>query len=367
MYDKFTNSGLLFNHLPKLVLIATKAIKSESDLLVKLAREVKNDPNITHDHQFFRQFRAEGLDIDKFAKYFGQKYVLQTQEQLSEVNPDHLGAWFQVKQIVKGFKQSFDPTNALGSYWLFLESHTEVEHSFIKKNYGKDSFDQIIAYLNDWLLVDRFCPTKPTTLQSTQYLIHMVMYWGALYELLLEEYSGSVEHSILKKCLPLVDKKKKFVYSSGIFLNNVKRGWAKEQYSKENIQWTVLQRDIIQSQRNDPDLVGRLSEISIYDDIDPDLTAIKQRFTRWRKGDFLSIDDVRTNIAVLRSTYKQTENILTLDIIIFINLFTHIQKELLSSGASEQTIVDTFERYAEFKSIVERRYSNFKCTGNLVN
>lgn len=367
MYDQFTNSGLLFNQLPKLVLTATKAIKSESDLLVKVARGVKNDPSITHDHQFFRLFRAEGMDIDRFTKYFGQDHASLMLEQISDINPAHLGAWFQVKQIVKGFKTSFDPTNDLGSYWLFLESHTEVEHCFIKKHYGTDSFDQITVYLNDWLLVDTFCPTKPTKLQATHYLIHMVMYWGALYELFLEEYCGSVEHSILKKCLPLVDKKKKLVHSSGIFLNNVKEGWAKERYSKKNIKWTELQRDIIRAQLNDPDLVGRLSETSIYDDIDPDLNAIKQRFTRWRKGGFLSVEDVRTDIAVLRATYKQTENMLTLDIIIFINLFTHIQEELISSGISEQAVVDTFARYTEFKSTVERRYSSFKCTGNLTS
>lgn len=367
MFEERTNAGLLFNQLPKLALTASMTRASESNLLVKIARLIKNDPNITHDHQFFRQLRSEGMDIDKFASYFGQEYVSPVLEDISERDPVHLSAWFQVQQTVKGFKKTFDPTNELASYWLFLESHTELERCFIEEHYGTDCLEQISDYLRDWLLVESFSLDKPTKQQTTQYLIHMVMYWGALYELFLEEYCESVEHSILKKCLPSIDRKKEFVNSTGAFVNNFKAGWAKEQYSKDDIMRTKLLRDILRAQAQDPNLAGSLHGMSTYDDIDPDLTAIQKRFLRWRKGDFLSIEDVRRYFAILRASYEQTEDYLTLDIIIFINLFTRIQRELLSNGSSEQTIVDTFARYTEIKSLVERRYNSFKCTGNLTS
>ena len=40
MFDPAFNVGLLFNQLPKLIMISTKAVNSDVDLVVKLAREL---------------------------------------------------------------------------------------------------------------------------------------------------------------------------------------------------------------------------------------------------------------------------------------------------------------------------------------
>ncbi|MBO7911147.1 hypothetical protein AB4166_02890 [Vibrio splendidus] len=367
MYDPASNAGLMFNQLPKLTLTSSNIISSNSDLLVKVARGLRNDSNITHDHQFFRKFRAGDCNLQMFADYFGNEFLQDIQNEIKDKDPKHLGAWFQVKQLVRGFRINLDPQDELANYWGFLIAHTEVEYCFIKQNYGSDDLTALSGYLREWLLVDDWPLTNATTSQNTQYIIHMVMYWAALYELFLEEHFITKDYSILSKCLPTLDAKTEssLVLSSGVMLSNVKKGWASEKYVKADIKWTELYRDVITAQLKDPDLAVRMSNVHELSHVDPDLKAIKKRFDRWRKGSLMTIDDVRANIAILRIPYQSSQAMLSSDIIIFVNMFTYIQKELIKNGVAETLIVDTFRGYSRIKKLVAKRYSAFQETNIL--
>jgi len=364
MYDPTSNAGLMFNQFPKLALTASNVISSESDLLVKMARGLRNDSSITHDHQFFRKFRAGDCDLQMFADYFGNELLQDTQNEMLDIDPKHLGAWFQVRQLVRGFRGSLDPDDELLNYWQFLIAHTEVEYCFIKQNYGSDDFSGLSDYMSEWLLVDDWSLNNVTPQKNTQYIIHMVMYWAALYELFLEENFTTKDHSILSKCLPTLNAKTEssLVLSSDVMLNNVKKGWASEKYAKTDIKWTEFYRDVIKTQLKDPDLRGRMSNVHELSSVDPDLKAIKKRVDRWRKGSLMTIDDVRANIAILRMPYESSQAMLSLEVIIFINLFTYIQKELIKNGVSKALIADTFSSYPKIKELIAKRYSVFQET-----
>ena len=364
MYDPDVNAGLMFNQFPKWTLTATNMISSDSDFLVKIARGVKNDSNITHDHQFFRKFRAGDCDIQMLSDYFGNEYFKDIETEIKDKDPKHLGAGFQVKLLVRSFRKNFDPEDELFNYWQFLIAHTDVEYYFIKQNYGSDDLSILSGYLREWLLVDDWPLTGATTPQSAQYIIHMVMYWSALYELLLEERFMTKDYSILSKCLPTLDSKKEksLTLSLDVLLSGVKKGWASEKYVKTDIKWTELYRDVITAQLKDPELAGRMSDVHKLSHVDPDLKAMKKRFDRWRKGSLMTVDDFRANIAILRTPYQSSQGQLPFDIIILVNLFTYIQKELIESGVAETLIVDTFRGYSEIKELVAKRYSVFQET-----
>ncbi|OEE47973.1 hypothetical protein A1OS_23705 [Enterovibrio norvegicus] len=368
MLDEYTNAGLLFNQLPKLLLTSTKAVKSESDLLVKMARVVRQDESITHDHQFFRNFRNEGFNAESFFQYFGAEWREKIEYFNEGVDPAHVFAWFHVKTAIAQLRISFDSDDELDDFWEFIDSHTEIEHQFAKENYGSEGFSNMSSYLKEWLLVERINPSEPSLEEGATYSIHMVMYWGALFELFLETYTSSTEHSILNLCLPGYDSKKEmFSPSTEVVLIAVKKGWAKKQYAQSDMKWKKLYQDIKCAQMKDPhkDLNEPLVDEFPQMLVDPDVDGIKKRFDRWRNGELISLVDVRKYIAILRAPFSATESNVTLDIFILINMFTYVQKELLKAGVAPQVLADTFAKYPEFKGLAKDRFERFTETGVL--
>ncbi|MGF1708893.1 hypothetical protein [Enterovibrio baiacu] len=368
MLDEYTNAGLLFNQFPKLLLTSTKAVKSESDLLVKMARIVRQDESITHDHQFFRNFRNEGFNDESFFQYFGAEWREKFEHFSEGVEPAHTYAWFHVKTTIAAFKNGFGSAGELKYFWPFIDAHTEVEHQFVKENYGSDDLSNIPPYLKKWLLVERINLSEPSLEEGATYLIHMVMYWGALFELFLETDTNSTEHSILDLCLPSYDSKKEMLSpSTEAVLIAVKKGWAKKQYAQSDMKWKKLYQDIKCAQMKDPhkDLNEPLVEEFPQMLVDPDVDGMKKRFDRWRNGELISLVDVRKYITILNAPFSATEGNVTLDIFIFINMFTLVQKELNRAGVAHQEIADTFAKYPDFKGLVKDRFERFKETGVL--
>ncbi|PMN72542.1 hypothetical protein [Enterovibrio norvegicus] len=368
MLDEFTNAGLLFNQLPKLLLTSTKAVKSESDLLVKMARVTRQDKSITHDHQFFRNFRKEGFNSESFSQYFGTEWQGNIEHFSEGVNPEHAYAWFQVKTTIAGFKNGFGSAGELKYFWPFIDAHTEVEYQFIKENYGSEDLSNMSSYLKEWLLVERINLSEPSLEEGATYAIYMVMYWSALYELFLEVEMGSDDYSKLSKCLPVNRVKEPniiFSPSVEVYLTNVKKGWAKDRYHKDDIKWTELYGDIARAQLGDPNILENPVKSDSLELIKPDTSNIKKRFDRWRQGGLISIEELRKNIVILRVPYSDSEGVLTLETIWFINLFTNIQTELFKAGVSSQEIADTFAKYPDFKGLVKDRFERFKETGVL--
>ena len=362
MFSAECNRGILFNHLPKLLIIALKVIKSDSDLLVKMVREIKNDPNITHDHQFFRKFRNNNLDMDSVVSYLGSGFLERTQALCRGIEPAHMGAWAYVKEAIDGYRHGWKDSHGLAQYWSFLDAHFDLEYQFLKQNAQIYDIENIAPYIRQWLLVHNFEAESPTVQSNYEYIIHMVMYWGALFELYLELDSESQEHSILSKCLPnsMPNSKGIMFHPSGeLLLQNVKQGWAEDRYQKRDIKWSKLFDDILRAQHSDPDLFTKI------DIVDPELQTIKQRFYRWRKGGLISLDEARRFLVILRYPYATTDGVFTLNSILFVNIFTHIQVELLNTKIAPNKIVRAFAQYPIFKVEVRKRYEQFITTGQL--
>lgn len=69
MIEQEFNYGLLFNQVPKILFTSFNQVNSFSDMVVKLARIVREDESITHDQQIFRKIRNESINIDELNEY----------------------------------------------------------------------------------------------------------------------------------------------------------------------------------------------------------------------------------------------------------------------------------------------------------
>lgn len=372
MLGKKNNGGMLFNHFPTLLFKAIPEIKSESDLLVKIVRGVTGDKRITHGHQIARNVKKGKIDIETLSRYFGVD-VLEKVESLADgVETEHLAAWFQIKCMVESLRNSFSSDSKLDEYWQFLDAHLTLEYQFIKQHYGKEDLGrELCSFFMEWLLVDSFNPLKPNPEQGAAYFIHMVMYWAALYELFLDISTGSTDHSILHRCLPHCEDKGNevvFNFSSEVFLFKFKQSWAQERYDRKDVSWSTLYKDVVRAQLKDPSIYRVPFDDDSVEMTNPDTQTVKKRFSRWRSGHLFSLKDARRNLSVLRLPVADAQNVIGLEILIFINMFTVAQKELvLENHVSPALVVRSFERYPEFKSLVQRRFVDFIETGQLVS
>jgi len=376
MKNKELQTGLLFNHLPELLFFSTKLFASETNMLLKLAKIQKKDNSITSDHQFFRDAKKNILEIEEFESYLcldGDKFTkLFNAENLEDISAKHSGGWFILKSIVCGFrgtlKESEEPQ--LFSFMNFVESHCDLEYEFIKQYHGTKDISAANDFIDKWLKCDNIDFINLTNDKKAEYIISLVMYWAALFEKFLEIEFGTGENgynSLLMKVLPTHNQKNqsKIHLSNEAMLIAVKAKWAKERYNKNKITWDKLYSDIAKARLTDPKLTTPPLEHDSDELISPDISAIKKQFSRWRKGSTLTIDHALQYTAILRTKYKPEDIDYSLFSIVFINLFTFIQKDLLNANIATKTIVDKFKMYAEYKDLVDSRFQEFYKTGEL--
>lgn len=373
MFDRDANAGILFNQFPRLLLQSTKDIKSDSDFLVKLARAIKGDESITHDHQLFRKARADSLSEQDLINYFHDisfDFSLQ-KELLSGVDNKHLGGWFIVKCMIYGFKQAAhaNGNKSLDSYCDFVETLCETEHQFIQQTYGKtEGLELASDFLSKWLLLSDINFNKPSTDQMAVYMIHLVMHWAAIFELFLTLWFGNAYDSVLELTLPkstLKQSKSRFESTNRRLVEQFKKHWEKASYNKSKIAWRTLYRDVLVAQKQDSDLTKFPLSADSLELVDPDVSAIKKRFQRWQKGFLISIEDFRRYFAILKTPYADSEHDASLGVILFANMFSLVQLELLKAKIQPQQICKLFEEYPKYRQLVSKRYSVFLSHGAL--
>ncbi|EJL6701675.1 hypothetical protein NMS31_002338, partial [Vibrio cholerae] len=192
MFTALSDRGILFNGLFRFFRVSTKDIKSGSDAFVKLMRMLKNDPNITHDQQMFRDYRngdSEKLMRELMAE--GRLKGFDLDSYLSEVEGyelRHLGAWFGMKVAVASFKKAHHEYGRfeLDEFFSFLLAHCEIEYLCLKGSDEKNNYEVIQKFVRDWLLIDSLQLPEPPNEQVTEYVIKLVMYWAALFDLMME-------------------------------------------------------------------------------------------------------------------------------------------------------------------------------------
>ncbi|PHI39162.1 hypothetical protein CBQ28_01175 [Pseudoalteromonas sp. GCY] len=370
IYEQF-NLGFIFNQLPNLLAKGMNCFTSESDLLVKLARELRQDPSITHDRSIFRKIRNSETndkltnELVEFLDFNGKMLPMTP---IEEIDLKTLGAWFLVDSMVNGFKANrFYSSDTDNKYFDFIHAHCELEQTLITELFHHKDVTQINSNIQKWLLTEIKFPV-PSVEERASYFSKLTMYVCALIELGLEALNESDVNSILNKVLPRHEITKKdhlLIPSSEILLEKTKAGWAKYNYGKEKISWEQFYRDILTAQAKDEALINKYPKYAEIDIIDPDTKAIKKRFQRWRAGDLFTLEDFRIYLAILRLPYKDSKQNLGLECYFLVNIFTYVQSDLIKNGIHPRDIADLFSRYPEYKVLVNSRFKEFKLSGVL--
>lgn len=363
MFDSNLLRGILFNQIQGLLLRAMNAVESESDLLVKIARIIKNDPNITHDHHFFRKVRAKTITGEEIKEYLSAPLPYDYPK-IENYDIKAFGGWLIFKGTLSALSQHLLNDDPLKNYFRYLDAHCDLEYQFMLQLKSTENKSLVQTYIQDWLLIEGVDFVIRDKMKMLSYAIRMIMYWAANLELYLELEFECDDHSILPFVLPSTLVKKDAHYfspSSEKLLFRLNAMWAKKTYQKTKISNEKLFRDILVRQFEDPDI-----DTSNHDRISPNTTAIKKRFHRWSSGDLFTLTFFRQNIAILTRPFADSKNDITVLLpYILVNLFTLTQKELMKEGFNPEIIVSEFSNYPTYKILVKKRYDEFVASGNL--
>ena len=377
MFSKLSNRGILFNNLPEFYRISTKDIQSSSDLFVKMMRALKEDPSITHDQQMFRDYRngdseklirelkttcsQQGFDIDKHVKEL-EGYELR-----------HFGAWYGLRIAITSFREAHHSYDIfeLDEFFDFLVAHCEIEYLCLKDVDEKSSYDGVEKFIHDWLLMDGLKFPEILDEQLTEYVTKLVMYWAALFDLMMEVWHQTPP--TMNNYLPRIVKKKGETYlipSIEVFLERLKKNWAKEKYQKDDIKWASLYKDILRAQATDSGYCMHQQREPLKEGdprlIDPNTRALKKSFARLRQGGLLSADKFKSDIAILYVSFSNTDSLVDeVGLLRLINMFTYVQRELCQVGKDADDIVQYFSEYPMYRRLVRERFNRFKQSGVL--
>ncbi|NVJ55491.1 MAG: hypothetical protein HWE19_03950 [Vibrionaceae bacterium] len=381
MFTALSDRGILFNCLPGFFRVSTKDIKSDSDAFVKLMRMLKKDPNITHDQQMFRDYRNG--DSEKLIRELRAECRLKgfdLNSYLSEVEGyelRHFGAWFGMKVAVASFRKAHHEYGRfeLDEFFSFLLAHCEIEYLCLKDTDEKNNYEVIQKFLRDWLLIDGLQLPEISNEQATEYVIKLVMYWAALFDLMME--LSHQPSPTLNNYLPELTEKRGntlIVPSTEVFLKRLKNNWAKHKYQKDRITWTQLYRDILAAQRTDESYCRYQQEAFLNEKelklwmVDPDTNAIKARFKRLKEGGLLSADEFKSDIAILYVPFSEADSLVDeISLVRFINIFTYVQRELCHSGRDAEEIVRYFSEYPVYRNLVKDRFERFRQSGTIAS
>ncbi|WP_076011046.1 hypothetical protein [Alteromonas abrolhosensis] len=362
LFNRELDKGLLFNQFQGTTLRAINSIKSESDFLVKVAQKTKRNKSITHDLQIFRDFRADKLDPEKLQSYLGFEFP-SGYPGYNSSNDDIIGGWHHVQSAVFMLRHTSDKPDRLTTFWDFINAHCILEREQVLFVRSTKNISSAEDFLKRWLYLGDTDLTFKDSSFRVIYVINMIMFWSACFELFLELEYESDEHSIVSHILPSWYTKKGNKYfspSNEKVIESVKRSWAKKAYNVDNISNVQLHRDILVKQYNDKTLDTSKLFTCKEDTIDPNTDAIKKRFQRIGEGQLFTLNQFRTDIAILNNSYAQTKEQLPIIIpFLLTNLFTLCQTDLIEAGCSFESIVNNFASYPSLKSKIRNRYDHF--------
>jgi hypothetical protein len=380
MKNKGFQKGILFNHYPELVFFATELFSSNAEMFLKTARFITKDNSLTSDLQIFRDIRANESDLTKIKEFLSSKIPIENiSAEIDKFNiaPNEIGGWYVLLSQIVGFKQGisrFEEIDEALEYLGFLEAHCLLERSFLSEarqmpNLSKSWVNEIIS---SWLLIDEIDLLDGSKEEKVEYLISIILYWTALYEVLMHiEWQDENYSRMLLKSLPTTDKNQNLCRSNEVLLEQFKKNRA-EKNGQKKLKWTELSAEIASARINN----GLSISASPYNDSLPKEanSQVLKRLIRWRKGytkndekkiSFISIDDFKQYIAILECEYDKDDMDSSVGCIIFLQLWELIQFECQKLNVSDKFIVDVFSRYPEYIELVKRRFHNFQDSGKL--
>ncbi|MCU7556075.1 hypothetical protein OCL06_15900 [Alteromonas sp. ASW11-19] len=370
LFNPKFNEGILFNGFMDIMVRALNVTDpgSESDFFVKIARMIKRDDTITHDEQIFRDYRANEVDAERLLAYLGVE-VPDVHANHHSFDKNSYGAWIQIYYALDGYIPASEASEPLHSFRKFIEGHCKLESTQLALARSSQDCSSTNKFIKEWLWLTEVDLTSENPTLMFPYVIHMIMYWAACFELFLELSDKSDSDFILSKILPTCYEKNGGVclsHSNEKLVTQVKHLWATTHHGKNKITNTQLFRDILVKQYKDKDIDTSCLFSCEEDTIDPNTDAIKKRFQRIREGKLFTLNQFRKDIVILRRPFCESEDDLAVIIpYLLVNLFTGCQMSLKDTGCDIELIVNSFEKYPELKAKVQERYNHFRVTGEL--
>lgn len=349
-------------------------------MFLKTARFITKDNRLTSDLQIFRDIRADKPDLNKIKDIFSSKIPMENMEvEIDKFNitPNEIGGWYVLLTQLVGYKESikrFDDTDETLNYLDFLEAHCLLERSFFSDARQMPNLNK--AWINEkvssWLLIDKIDLLDGPKEEKVEYFISLVLYWTALYEVLMHvEWQDENYSNMLLKSLPILGKSQSLCRSNEVLLEQLKKNRA-EIKDKKKLKWSELSADIALARVNN----GLSVSASSYNDYVPKEAnaQVLKRLTRWRKGytkdgnkniSFISIDDFKQYLAILECKYDKDDMDTSYFGIIFLQLWELMQFECQKLNIADEFIVEIFSKYPQYIELVKKRFENYKATNEL--
>ena len=366
------SKGFVFYGVPQLFIEAANLARSESDFLVKIAKLTGNS-NITHDQQLFRNIRAGKASTEDLRNFFNgltpeKKFNWKAETEIYDIKT--LGDWYHVHCQIDGLLQSSIADERDMKYiFNFIDAHCQIERQFLTELLDNIDIGKVADYLCQWLFLDKEVVTSKLE-HHIIFEVRLCLYWSVIIEKLLNTWGNNQYSNFVPSLLPTFKAdKNEFIVSTEKLLENVKKAYEKEYHSGKNKPWTHLYRHIAVKKQQDP----RLGKDYIFDQVDPDVSAIKKQFDRWKKGELLSYDAFRKNLVIICRNFDDSKRDLEVFLIYLLcNMLTVVQKRLfIRCNSREDTdqlierIVDEFAKIPEVRELIERRYKHFLSHGIL--
>lgn len=259
------------------------------------------------------------------------------------------GAWFGLSKLSEGWMMAAD--DASHPFMRFLLSILDLEKSLILNCRAPEKKDQVDHALMQWLRLEELALFNSSIPAEKITEIARLLLWSALFDLHISvvrpgTQSGSAEQgtpSSLINYLPTITKKGKFQNSVSVFLELLK---TRSSDAKMDSQFFKL--------------IAKAKPEHQQHDIDPDTSALRQKFKSWKRGEtrFTTssfVESFREYLAL-----NDDLNGIWRGFIIFINAYTRLQLDLLDEkgyNVNPSEVVAAFSTYPAFLDTVKSSYN----------
>jgi len=319
--------GLVFNQLVNLLLYQTEWFESFSDVVLNTARTAAPSPErVTPDLQLFKKIRAGHTnDIDHFFKLL-YKYAPSLESWLGKPEetevPDDVGGWWLISKIF--VLASIGSEDGNDKFWVKLSELCNEEKAILNVSSEEQQSTEINRLGAKWLDMERLWEKQ----DGPCYVVRMVLIWLAIYEHILRHVTYGFEElnpepAHFSKLLPQVEKGK-LTLSNARFCEAFKEKWL----TGAPKSWSTLYKKIAEAQGTDS------------------VEKIKKAVEEIRSGKRnLLWTTYRDNFRVLVPEFSGKAIHETEVIVLFCQLMTKIQLELLERGLAPSEVEELFNYY----------------------
>ncbi len=321
--------GLVFNQFRNLLFYQTEWFDGLSDVVLSTARSASAEPDrITADLQLFKKIRSDCADDPDYFFKMLFKYAPELEARIQVIDaakpPEDVGGWWLISIIKDQLTSGVE--KPLSGFWDKLSELCQDERLLIQQDSQDIRNDEINRLGAKWLDMD----CLPDVKEGAKYLVRIVLTWLAIYEHILREVTPGFDEfcpgpAYFRKFLPK--------YMDGKLLLS-------------NAQFCIAYKEKHASgpQKNWSNLYARVAEAQGENSVEKIKKAIEQIRSGKRN---LLWTNYRDNFRVLvpelnGEAFDEIEMI-----VLFCQLMTKVQLELLQHGFTEGQIDRLFSFYPD--------------------